>query len=107
MKRKKWFLVGAVCVSLAFSLETQAVGIQDNVNIGFSIVRTPSPPEGPKEDIIPLTSGGKTTYISRQSLPKTGESLSTHLQLIGISCLLISFWLFLFLQLKKEGQDEN
>lgn len=107
VKGRKNFILAIVCVSFAFPMQSLAVESQDEIGIGFSqTVPQPNPTPINKVNVIPLTSSYKKTQPLTAVLPKTGEQLNRNFQLLGICCLLSSFWLFLFLRLKKEEEYE-
>lgn len=116
VKYKKWIAI--VAISSMF-LPTAAFGeeVQSNetsVGIGFRteqpspIDPTPTDPE-PINNVLPLTLGkdGYWTQASgKGTLPQTGEKRQGwFLQLLGLSCLISCFWLFLFVRLKENEQE--
>lgn len=107
VRKKKILLIAIACLSVAFPINSSALETQDEVGIGFKDVATPIvslPVE--QNNVLPLTSGYEKPYSARGSLPKTGEQNSWNLQLMGIGCLLLSFWLFSYLLLDEEEDYE-
>lgn len=105
-KKKKWVLLILAITSLGFPLQSAAQHAETPVGIGFSQeVKMPISPSNETNNVIPRTSGFASND-SGKSLPKTGDSTNQRLQTKGIACMFISFWLFLFLRLKKEGEYE-
>lgn len=108
--KKKWLIV-AMMTSLSLSFPIQSLAndqANTSVGIGFSNQATPTPTPDPptqKNNIIPMTSSSYTPRRGR--LPQTGGLFNHYLQLMGIGFILLSFWLFLFLRLKKEEDAEN
>lgn len=110
VRKKKILLIVIACLSFAFPVNSLALETQDEVGIGFKDVATPTvsiPVE--QNNVLPLTSGYEKPYSTKSSLsalPKTGEQNSWNLQLMGIGCLLLSFWLFSYLLLDEEEDYE-
>lgn len=107
VRKKKILLIVIACLSFAFPASSSALEAQDEVSIGFKEAASPIvslPVE--QNNVLPLTSGYEKPDAARGSLPKTGEQNSWKLQLMGIGCLLLSFWLFSYLLLDEEGEYE-
>ncbi|WP_438720999.1 LPXTG cell wall anchor domain-containing protein [Enterococcus sp. AZ103] len=106
-QRKKSWLVLAACIGMTV-LPTQSFAAQwqDTIGITFSEA-SPQPPPEPVErnNVIPLTINVSRTPVSRGRLPQTGGTFNQW-QIIGLGCVLASFWLFLFSRLRKEATDD-
>lgn len=85
---------------------------ETNIGIGFQAEQpapddpTPYEPET-VNNVLPLTLG-KQGYQAqgKGTLPQTGEQQNGRLlQLLGLSCLISCFWLFLFIRLRGHEQD--
>lgn len=115
MKQKKGFFLLVMVVSLLLPISTNASENQEvDIGIGFAESQ-PVPKEIPfipEENVLPLTSGYKT-YPSRYgALPKTGMIQTNWANRLGVLCLVVCFWLFLFFRIKddedsKEGGNRN
>ena len=110
MKRKKWLLF-VLIIALFFPTVGNAQEEATQVGIGFSELGAPKEPVPPTNNVLPLTSTAqgvdKVFPASTGTLPKTGEQLSYRLRGVGIFCLMICFWLFLFFKMKEEELDDE
>lgn len=116
VKHKKWIAIVAIS-SMFFPTAAFGEEVQSNetsVGIGFRTEQpapadpTPHEPE-PINNVLPLTLG-KQGYQAqgKGTLPQTGEKeQSLFLQMLGLSCLISCFWLFLFFRLKENEQDDE
>lgn len=101
-------VIGLFLPSAAFAAERTS-----EIGIGFSEIQTPSQPSPPdeavpRENVLPMTatrSGENgSTPTKRGVLPQTGENQASILRLVGIVCLMVCYWLFLFLRIKEEEE---
>lgn len=110
MKHKKWvFFLLLLCFLLPVT--TQAAEEQDiEIGIGFKEAQ-PLPkeiPATPKENVLPLTSGDRIYQARRiRALPKTGMIQTSWINVIGIFCLAVWFWLFLFFRIREDNDSQE
>ncbi|EOH93008.1 LPXTG cell wall anchor domain-containing protein [Enterococcus pallens] len=116
MKQRTLVLLIAIfCVFFPTSVFGEELQKQETgVGIGFQTEQpapadpTPYEPE-PVNNVLPLTLG-KQGYQAqgKGTLPQTGEQQNGRfLQLLGLSCLISCFWLFLFIRLREHEQDHE
>lgn len=112
MPRKKGVLILAL---LCFFLPTFSYAQEEatQVGIGFRSLETPkksfpSDRVTPMANVLPSTSTARNantpSSASRETLPKTGERQSSWLRFIGVICLTVCYWIFLFLKMKEEEE---
>ena len=113
MPRKKGVLILAlICLFLPTFSYAQEEGTQ--VGIGFSTAETPKQPSPsdrmtPMTNVLPSTATTRTadalSPTSKGTLPQTGEAQSVRLRVVGLLCLVVCYWLFLFLNMNEEEES--
>lgn len=87
---------------------------ETQVGIGFSQAEPPgrsSQSPAPANNVLPLTSttqGADKVFPARTgTLPKTGDNQTNRLRIVGLICLMICYWLFLFFRMKEEEPNDE
>lgn len=105
--RKKGLLL-LIVLSLFLPMVSYAQEEATQVGIGFSQVEPPgkSSPTTvtPVNNVLPATSTTRMADTSKGALPKTGEAQSLRLRFVGLLCLIVCYWLFLFLRMNEEEE---
>ncbi|OTO14656.1 hypothetical protein [Enterococcus hulanensis] len=110
--RKMKYVVLIIATSLSFCIPAFASDQTSSINIRISEADNNKTPESfiQKEkpmNVLPLTSGRDiVASSSRKRLPQTGDQTGMGLlESLGMLCLVIYFWLYVFFRLRLE--DEN
>ncbi|MGG5373342.1 LPXTG cell wall anchor domain-containing protein [Enterococcus sp. AZ196] len=77
---------------------------ETTVGIGFVKTTNDSPKNEPINQVLPKTDNAvhATEWTPAKRLPQTGSVLSRWMQILGSLCLMLVFWLFLYVILKEE-----
>lgn len=109
VKHKKGFFL-LVIVSLFLPISAYASENQTgDIGIGFA-GNQPAPKEVPflpEENVLPLTSGYKSYPTRYGTLPKTGMIHTNWANRLGVLCLAVCFWLFLFFRIKDDEDSKE
>lgn len=122
--RRKIWLIACILVGCFWSTASFAEVKETPIGIGFSEEQPTPQPNDPSEPIdpspnpapedppsgntiLPVTMSKVPAVTSWGTLPQTGEQRQARLlQVIGMSCVIGCFWLFLFIRLKEEDANE-
>lgn len=103
--KKKIFLLCLIVVTF-IPIPMQGAEFYYPIGIGFSnqsVKREPDPPVNVPTETKYIA---LDTYPRRKRLPKTGEDQTHGVQFLGLLCLSLCFWGFLFTRLRKEEEHE-
>lgn len=109
MQRKRGVLI-LLLISLFLPTLSYAQEKTTPVGISFSEVDTPRQPSPsdrvtPVNNVLPTTTAFQAaTPRYKGALPQTGEFHSVRLRFIGLLCLIVCYWLFLFLRMNEEEE---
>lgn len=79
----------------------------NEIGIGFANGASQPTPSQPINNVLPMTTARSGNYYEAAALkrlPQTGDKTSLNMQFLGAVCLMLVFWVFLFLQLQKEEE---